>query len=190
MLPGDYTIMIEKPEYETYEGEHTINGDEITNVSTSLERHKDLFVYSEVLPGLGQIKKGHHIHGALFLSLITGYAIYYYDIVKNRIIYQENHEELRNAYGFYYIGERVITEAEYYAEFDRRQEEFEDYERYSSKRSRAKALGVALYAANIIDMVFLMVWDAHKEKQLKNNKFSLKPVTGKSYTGFSLRFTF
>jgi len=190
IYPGEYTIMLEKADYQTYVADFYVREDEITHVNTPLERIRDLFVYSEVLPGLGQIIKGHPIHGSIFLGLITWYAVYYYDIMKDRIIYRENTVEMRKEYGFYYIGDRVVTQEEFDAEVIRRDNEREEYERYENRKSKGKAIGIALYATNIVDMVFLMVWDAHKENQKRYKSVSLKPVTNKSFAGLSLRVTF
>jgi len=178
---------MEKDKYKSVEKVYYIKEDEITSINESLEKIRDFFVYSELIPGLGQIVKKHYIHGTIFLSVFTGYAFYFYKNFRSPPVYNENKVELSKRFGKYYIGEKLVSEEEYKAEINRRKKEKEEYDRFHDKKLKAKVLGVALYAINIADMVFLLMWDSYKEKR---EKISLRPEISKDFKGLKFRINF
>jgi len=188
---GDITVSLKKTGYKTDEELYSLKENEILEISKTLKKKGDNLVYSILLPGLGQVKSEHKIHGTVFLGLMAGFTINLINTLSNPVHYDVNAEEnTSRRYGVFYIGNEEVTDEVFYAEMDRRDRDLKNYEDYIDKKQTAIIFIASLYAVNVVDMLYLRYSDARKEKQQKLSKVSIRPVTNKYYTGLSLRFAF
>ncbi|RKY87027.1 hypothetical protein DRQ09_05145, partial [candidate division KSB1 bacterium] len=176
LKPGYYKVRISRENLQDLEKIYSIIGGESTIINVKMKKFDDYLLYSELLPGFGQIKSGHIGHGLFFIGATIGFLSYYLNATKDKpeVFYYSN-DLLRTENGKYYIGDKEISRDEYNLEVERinlSTESREKREKYENKKSKIQTIGVLIYLANLIDTYFIVQKDKKENTAVYGNKIS------------------
>ena len=176
IISGRYNVTIKKEGYDEFKQSREFYAHSLNEIKLQLKRKKDYFVYSELIPGLGQLIKGYKIHGIIFSSFFTGYMIYCIKNFPNAPkTYRHNLSKVGerilhpySPYGFYYkydyyIDSKKVTEEEYEKELANREKNERKWSEYKEKKWKMIIPGVSIYILNLIDTYIIMKNDQKRK---------------------------
>jgi len=187
LLSGDYKITLNQHNYHSYEDKISIERGKIKKYNVKLERIKDDFIWSELVPGLGQFKKGYKKHGILFTSSFIALTYYWHNFFKTHEDPKSTKPDRNYRAGLYYVnGEEVC-----YEEYIKVIEDWEnEYSCYTEKKHRVYLTTAVLYAINIIDVLWIIKRDIKRKEREEQERFSFdwKPGQNGVKIYFKVRF--
>jgi len=187
ITPGTYEITLKKQGYYSREGTLDIEAGIIEKFNQELEKIKEPWLVTELIPGLGQYRLGYKKHSLVFTSLTAAYAAFYYFRVGRNNPYKDL-PSLKISGGTVYvdpetgqisiedarylIGGSEVEEAVFWAEYTR-----QDNEKYlyDKKKMRMILVGGGLYLLHLLDTFILIKHDMKKKvSQVNDDVFSLQ----------------
>jgi len=194
ILPGYHTFTFEKEGYKTAEQLIFVKPNEKNEITIQLKKIKDYIIYSEFVPGLGQIVAGHKLRGGIFLfSSISYFFIYNHNVNNKPKLFSYSNPDLkkesRGSLTYYFDGKTPITREEYYDEFEkinRSIESMQKLDKYDLKRSRMLLGGFCIYLLNILDIIYI----SKKEEHIEKSGFKISAAIEKEKIEFVLKYGF
>jgi len=189
VLSGSYKLECKKNGFKDFNERTKIPVKNETAITIKLDKIKDYFLYSLLIPGLGQMKMRNYKHGAFALGSMVCYFGYYFHYISTepQWIYKDRLFAIKRkcAYGalLYKISGKVVSRDLYYAELLKKEEENKKIDKYERKKRRIQSIGYLLHAVNLFDAWYLI-------KKNKESHFDFTCDSRKEYIGLSLRYRF
>jgi len=165
ILTGTYKLKLKKEMFKEYSDLIKIPHPSGSIIDVKLQPIKDYFLYSLLIPGLGQVKMGNYGHGIVSFCAVTGFLFYYNnfrktepdwiyeDITFMRII--DERQETDTPYIFR-IGDRIIDFKTYMEEELKKEEEDIRRMNFRNKKFKIIAVGCLFHALNLLDTWYLI----------------------------------
>jgi len=159
MLTGLYRIKLRKDDFYDKEVDYILSETSEEFYNIVLEKKRDYFLHTAILPGYGHYKKGHKLHGLFWGSAFLAWGTHYFRSKKEEDkIYQPvallNHI-IEVGEHHYYLGGTEINEEKFYEESEKRAEALRELETHKDKMIKIKNFGYLLYILNFADYLLL-----------------------------------
>jgi len=191
LTPKRYNLKLSYSEgYKDYRSVLEIPVKDVMLYEINLEKRKDYFIYSMILPGLGQVMMKKYIHGIPSFGLFLGSLLYYrnYSNGEPDWIYKDISFVILQYRGYgvdiYKINGEEVDMETYLREYKKKTDEDAEINKWMAKRDRITFFGFAVYALNLLDTWYLLkTRDSTSERKMTFTKY-------KDYTGITWHIRF
>jgi len=191
LISGRYSLLIKKGGFYDHGRIIQIPLEDQSILNVKLKKTRDYFLYSLLVPGMGQAMMKNYKHGLCSLGIVAGFLMYYNHFIDTEPlwVYRDKrfskviNKESTGGPLAYKIDDKYVDFDTYSAELWNKSQEEKRIESFQNKKTKIQLAGVFVYLINLIDTWYLI----HKNSGTDIN-FSV--VQKNNYSGINLQVGF
>ena len=184
---GKYRFTLRKKHFKDFEDDFEIPYENKNKITIRLQKRKDYFFYSLLIPGFGQYMMGNYYHGALSFGLFAGTLAYLRNHIKSQPVwlYKDREIEAVPVHGpgadyIYKIDGIIVDKDTFLPVWRAKKEEEKQRSSFSKKKQKIQIFCYLFYTLNIFDTIYLI-------KRQEDVPVNLSFIARKDYAGIEIK---